>query len=154
MQGNKNKLNNHLWLARKRLGLRQKHVAHLLNHKTTDQVSRYEQGSCLPRLKLFLQLEIIYGMPARVLYSELYEELQKEMEARAQSLKILSSVYSVSSSDTGIFSDFCPHEELLRNPNASQAERNQVRKHVVILMKRVNELEARLSVIKSPISSL
>ena len=39
----------------------------MLGHKTTDQVSRYEKGERLPGLKLLLLLEIIYGVPPRVL---------------------------------------------------------------------------------------
>jgi transcriptional regulator with XRE-family HTH domain len=140
MQGNKNELNNHMWQARKRLGLQQKQVAHLLGHKTTDQVSRYEQGQRLPGLKLFLQLEIIYGVPARVLYRDLYEELQKAIEARAQSLKTLGSVYTTSQTGAGLFSEFCSHEELLRNPNISQTERDQIRKHVLVLLRRERDL--------------
>jgi len=140
MSRNKNILNNQLWLARKRLGLAQKHVAFLLGHKTTDQVYRYEQGLRLPGLKLFLQFEIIYGAPARVLYRDLYDELQKELQARAQSLKTLKNAYTVTLSDVGLFSAFCSHEELLRAPDLNQSGRDQVRKHVVTLMRRLNEL--------------
>jgi transcriptional regulator with XRE-family HTH domain len=136
MSGNKNKPNNHLWLARKRLGLHQKQVAHLLGHKTTDQVCRYETGLRLPGLKLFLQFEVIYGLPARVLYREFYEEIRKEIETRALPLKSISSVYAVSTMGDGLFSEFCAYEELLRNPNRSKAEDDRIRKHIITVNNR------------------
>lgn len=140
MQRNKNKLNNHLWLARQRRGLRQKHVAYLLGHKTPDQVSRYEQGLRFPGLRMFLQFEIIYGMPARFLYSDLYEKLRAEIEARAQSVKVLSKAHGASTIGPDLFSEFCVYEELLRNLDLTQVERDQIRKHVVTLMRRMNDL--------------
>jgi transcriptional regulator with XRE-family HTH domain len=141
MQKNQNKHRNQLWLARKRLGLGQKHVARLLNHKTTDQVSRYEKGWRIPGLQMLLQLEIIYGVPARVLYREWYEELRAEIENKASTLKPLSNAYTLPTNDASLFSEFCFHEELLRNPHLSQAERDKVRKPVVLLMKRLNQLD-------------
>jgi hypothetical protein len=140
MTGNKNKQRNQIWRARKRVGLGQKHVAYLLNHKTTDQVSRYEKGWRIPGLKMILQLEIIYGVSARILYEDWYEELREEIQSRAGNLKTLSNVYNPPADGARLFSEFCPHEELLRNPNLSQADRDKVRKHVVVLMRRLNEL--------------
>jgi transcriptional regulator with XRE-family HTH domain len=116
MPRNQNKHRNHLLRARRRLGLGQKHVAYLLNHKTTDQVSRYEKGWRIPGLKMLLQLEIIYGVPARVLYEDLYEELRKEIENRASKLTTLSNTYTLPSKGAWLFSDFCSHAEQLRNP--------------------------------------
>lgn len=129
---------NQLWLARKRLGLGQKQVAYLLNHKTTDQVSRYEKGARLPGLKLLLQLEIIYGVPPRILYRDDYEQLQAELTERANSLQTLSSTYALPPIEPKLFSEFCSYEELLLNPQLSQAEQDRIRKHVVTLMRRLS----------------
>lgn len=139
MPKNQNKQRNQLWQIRKRLGLGQKHVARLLDHKTTDQVSRYEKGWRIPGLKMILQLEIIYGVPARVLYRDWYEELRAEIAGRAKALQVISDTYTLQSDAAGLFSEFCAHEELLRNPRPTQAERDKVRKHVVTLMRRLNE---------------
>lgn len=141
MERNQNKQRNQLWLARKRLGLQQKHVAYLLNHKTTDQVSRYEKGWRIPGLKMLLQLEIIYGMPARVLYQEWFAELQAEIEAKAKTVSAINSVYMLPMSRSGLFTEFCFHEAVLRNAAVSKPERDKARKHVVLLMRRLNELE-------------
>jgi len=136
MHRNNNTLNNQLWLARKRIGLQQKQVAHLLGHRTTDQVSRYEKGLRLPGLKMFLQFEIIYGVPARILYREFYEDIRIGIETRAQSLKGIGHAYTASFQGSGSFSEFCAHEELLRNPNRSQAENDQIRRHIITLNNR------------------
>ena len=140
MRVNKNKTRNQLWLARKRLGLGQKHAAFLLNHRTTDQISRYEKGQRLPGLKLLLQLEIIYGVPARILYRDYYEELRAGIEKRANSIRTTNSTYALPHLGPELFSEFCSHEELLLNPHLSQTERDQVRKHVVTLMRRLSQL--------------
>lgn len=133
------KTHNQLWLARKRLGLGQKQVARLLNHKTTDQVSRYEKGERMPGLKLLLQFEIIYGVPPRVLYREYYQELQSEISRRALSHPTLSNSYALAPVETKLVSEFCSYEELLLNPKLSQSESDRIRKHVVLVMRRLSE---------------
>lgn len=133
MKKNKTKLKNQLWLARKRLGLGQKHVAYLLKHKTPDQVLRYEKGYRIPGLKLLLQLEIILGMPPRVLYADFYEELRAEIKQKAESLNTVNPTYPSASA-------FCSHEELLRKPNLTQEERDQIRRHNVTMVNRFSDL--------------
>lgn len=131
-----NKPHNQLWLARKRMGLGQKQVARLLNHQTTDQVSRYEKGERMPGLRLLLQLEIIYGVPPRVLYRDYYEELQAEITSRSLTFQALTSVQALEPAGPKLFSEFCSYEELLRNPKLSQAERDRIRKHVLTVLRR------------------
>lgn len=131
-----NQSRNQLWLARKRLGLGQKQVAYLLHHKTADQVSRYEKGERVPGLKLLLQLEIIYGVPPRVLYRDYYEQLQTEIAGRAHSLPTLSSAYALPLPEPKLLSEFCSYEELLQNPQLSQAENDRIGKHILTLMRR------------------
>lgn len=134
MMENKNKLRNQLRITRKRLGLHQKQIAHLLNHKTTDQVGRYEKGYRIPGLKILLQLEIVYGLPARALYRDYFEELQAEIKGRVQTLKLLDERVASIGKRNNLAPNFCSYEELLRNPNLSQMERDHVRKHIIVLM--------------------
>lgn len=142
MPRNQNQKRNQLWLARKRLGLGQKHVAYLINHKTTDQVSRYEKGWRIPGLKMLLQLEIIYGVPTRFLYQDWYEELRQEIEAKASTLKVFNPASANPNSTVSPFAEFCFYDELLRSTSVSKAETEKARKHVILLMNRVYELEA------------
>lgn len=136
----KPKLRNQLWYARKRLGLHQKHVAYLLRQKSTYQISRFEQGHLIPGLKVLLQLEIIYGVPIRMLYRDYYEELRKAIEQRAQTLSAVRNAYLHAPPDSGHFTAYCSHEDLLNAPSVSQADRDHIRDHVVLLMRRLNKL--------------
>src|SRR5437870_13110734 len=91
MKGGKNKTENRLWIARKKRGFEQKQVAHLLNHKSVDQISRYENGSRLPKLQTALKLEIVYGVPLRLLFTDLYSQLRTEIKERTVTSRSLSS---------------------------------------------------------------
>jgi transcriptional regulator with XRE-family HTH domain len=70
---------NGLWQGRHRAGLERKQVAFLLSKKSTDELSRYERGIYPPNLKTALRLEIIYQMPVRLLFRELFEQLRTEI---------------------------------------------------------------------------
>src|SRR5688572_18225461 len=93
-KGRKLKMRNRLWRARKRVGLSQKQLARLLNHKTADQVSRYENGSRVPTLQIALQLEIALQTPLRILFNDLYEQLHADLIRKIKSNPQLSALYS------------------------------------------------------------
>ena len=141
MPRNKNKLQNSLTITRKRLGLGQKQVAHLLKHKTTDQVSRYEKGYRIPGLKILLQFEIIYGIPARVVYGEFFEKLRSEIQDRAKIISPLANTKALADSKNLLSHRYCYYEELLRNSSPTQDEIDQTRKHVLLIMRRHAELQ-------------
>lgn len=141
MPRNKNKLHNSLTITRKRLGLGQKQVAHLLKHKTTDQVSRYEKGYRIPGLKILLQFEIIYGIPARVVYGEFFEKLRLEIQDRAKIVNTIGNAKAVADSENLLSRRYCYYEELLRSPAPTQDEIDQTRKHVVLIMRRHAKLQ-------------
>src|SRR5712692_4130058 len=115
--GGQNKTKNRLWLARKRKGFRQKQVAYLLNHRNIDQISRYENGSRLPTLQTALKLEIIFGVPVRLMFKGLHDQLRGEIKERAETSQAfhdsLNHVFSES---------LCSFAELLTSPNPSPEE--------------------------------
>jgi transcriptional regulator with XRE-family HTH domain len=76
----KNPNRNILRRARQKRGLSQKQVAFLLNQKSTDNISHYENERYLPSLRTAMQLEIIYQMPIRLLFSEIYNELVRDVQ--------------------------------------------------------------------------
>ncbi len=135
--GGINTTRNGLWLVRKRLGLRQKQIAYLLNHKTNDQVSRYEKGARLPGLKMLLQLEIVYGIPARVLFREYYQELQTEIWTRAKENADIHQTLPLPLEEVEPLAEFCPYLELLKNPRLSEPENAEIRQHVIQLMRKL-----------------
>jgi transcriptional regulator with XRE-family HTH domain len=134
MTGGKNQ--NSLWRARKRRGLKQKQVAHLLGQKTIDQVSRYEIGTRLPVLRTALALEIILGQPSKVLFRDLYttvrDDITKRLDLNAALRAALPTIDSV---------DHCSVTESLVSKNVSDADLDKAREHSIYL---VNVLSERL----------
>ena len=83
-------LPNYLRIHRKQSSLSQEEVAFLLGMKGMDKqnkVSRDENYSRVPTLKIALAYEAIYGKPIRELFAGLYEEIAPGVSSRA---KILS----------------------------------------------------------------
>jgi transcriptional regulator with XRE-family HTH domain len=132
-----NKQPNRLWLARKRRGLEQKQVTYLLNHKSIDQLSRYEQGTRLPTLENALKLEIIYGVPLRFLYKELSAKLEDEVWQRISLNPILHKLFGNRMSKEAGLAEYCAYAELIAAPHASEAERAAARRHVTALAKKL-----------------
>jgi transcriptional regulator with XRE-family HTH domain len=128
---------NRLWLARKRRGLEQKQVAYLLDHQSIDQLSRYEQGMRLPSLENALKLEIIYGVPLRFLYKELSAKLEDEVWQRISLNPVLHKRFGNRTVQEAGISEYCAYVELLAVPNASEADRAAVRRHVTALAKKL-----------------
>jgi transcriptional regulator with XRE-family HTH domain len=133
--GKQKRIRNRLWLARKHRGLQQKQVAYLLNHKTTDQVSRYEKGVKVPSLQTALLLEIIYGIPVRILFKDLFEQLRDGVEKRIQGNQSLSSIYKNLNAGSINLWDWCAYDELLKSPKPSSADADKVRCHITQLAK-------------------
>ena len=134
--GGRTKTPNRLWLARKRSALGQKQVAYLLNHRTVDQVSRFEKGLRIPNLETALRLEIIYRTPLRVLFTDLYENLREDLHAKITK-QTLKGINGVDERDEEGAGEFCTYADLLRMPSPAPAELLKVRRHVTRLMKRM-----------------
>ena len=77
---------NRLWLYRKKMGYSQKVVAQLLGRKSSARICDYERGKFLPSLETALKLEIILGIPLRELYSNIYRQLQREINHKRRKL--------------------------------------------------------------------
>ncbi|HEX8459224.1 MAG TPA: helix-turn-helix domain-containing protein [Pyrinomonadaceae bacterium] len=133
----RNTLTNRLWLARKRRSLEQKQVAYLLNHPGIDQISRYEQGIRLPSLAIALKLEIIYGVPLRLLFKELFDSLEDEVWQRISLSTPLQRRFGNRTTNKAGRAEYCAYTELLMMPNASEADRSRVRRHVTELAKKL-----------------
>jgi transcriptional regulator with XRE-family HTH domain len=141
MKKNKSKIKksskkNRLWLARKRLGLGQKQVAYLLDLKTADQISRYEQGLRLPTLETALQLEIIYGLPLQILFKELYDELRTHICEHIEKNPTLKTLYATSSAEE-CCKEFCAFAEILKYSRLSEVDKGKLRDHITYLAKKL-----------------
>lgn len=134
MDGGKNKTNRDLQLARKRRALGQKQVAHLLGHRTVDQISRYESGSQLPSLKIALKLEIILGVPMRFLFKDLYSQLRSEVSEKQKTGGSFQQELPKMASD-----DRCSYTDLLASPHPSSEDLDNVRAHIIKMNNRFSQ---------------
>lgn len=130
-RGGKKQLENRLWLTRKRRGLKQKQVAYLLNNRTVDQISRHELGTRIPTLQAALKLEIILGVPLRLLFADLHKQLRAEIMDRAETSGLKEELAHV------IGDGACIYSELLASPMRSNAELEKVRRHVANLVRQM-----------------
>lgn len=130
------KYSNHLWRARKRLGLGQKQVRLLLGHQYNGLLSEYEHGFKLPTLETALILEIIYRIPIQVMFSSLIEELGEKIQTKINSDPIAyKNLLSVSKNEE--FEEFCRYTNLLNKDNLTQADIDKIRHHITITMRRL-----------------
>ncbi|GEM_PF-1709832 len=129
-------LPNRLWQARQRRGLARKQVATLLNHKQNDQLSRFEQGLRFPNLHHALKLEILYGVPVRLLFHGLYEQLQAELREKGGRTLMWPVIDEAGLAAAGE-EEFCLYQELLRSPLLSEVEKDRVRRHVARLARQL-----------------
>jgi transcriptional regulator with XRE-family HTH domain len=77
---------NHLYRLRRLRGFSQKHIAHLLGHRSVRMVSRYETGVALPPLKTALLLEIALGAHVSDIYPATFRDLKHLATTRASLL--------------------------------------------------------------------
>ena len=136
-EGGKNKIQNQLWLARKRRELAQKQVAYLLGHKSADVISRYEKGLKTPSLKTALMLEAAFGIPVRILFKEFFDALNDEVQQRIKGSLSLSAAYSDLFSASDSTSGLCSYEELLKGQPISPSDLITVRRHATALVKKM-----------------
>ncbi len=76
------KINNSLRVARRKRGLSRKQVARLLGYQDVSAITRLEQGTLTPSLKIVVLVELLYRTPIAYLYPELYAALRDELRAK------------------------------------------------------------------------
>ena len=80
----KQKYKNRIVVFRRRAGLTQAHVAHLLGHRGTATVSSYETGRTLPTLMTGFGLGIILRVPVEFLFGSMYDEMRVRIRAEEE----------------------------------------------------------------------
>jgi transcriptional regulator with XRE-family HTH domain len=120
-------------LIRRRLGLPQKQVARLLNHQSTNQVSRYEIGKQLPNLRTALKLEIILGLPVGILFSELHQQILQELKHQAEVSGVRLSLDKIAAKT------FCSFAESLSADAPARDAIERARKHAIELHKSLSD---------------
>lgn len=130
----KQKHQNQLALLRKRNGWRQKQIAVLLNHKTSNQISRFERGAELPTLETALKLQIIFHLPLHLIFDQCFKTCIGEI---AQQIRQIRS--SQSAIDLNPDFEFCSYAESLKHLRVAEPELNRVRAHIAKLVKSRTE---------------
>ena len=77
-------IQNHLRRYRKLIGLTQTEVAKILGFKTSDRISLWERGKCLPNLINCIKLSAVYSTMMDALYIELVREIRAEILKETQ----------------------------------------------------------------------
>ena len=77
-------LTNYLRTYRKRAGLTQDDVAHLLGCHTAGQVSRYEHFRREPSLRVALAFEVIFNASARLIFRGDFKQVEQSVTLRAK----------------------------------------------------------------------
>jgi len=81
-----NKISTYMRAHRKRWGLTQRELAHLLGIKSATQVSRYERLLRKPHLRIALACQIIFGEFPHAMYPKLYTKVEESVMQRAYQL--------------------------------------------------------------------
>ena len=81
-----NRIQTYMRTHRRRWGLTQKELAHLLGIKSATQVSRYERLLRKPHLRTALACQIIFGEFPHAMYPKLYVKVEEGVMQRAQQL--------------------------------------------------------------------
>jgi len=133
---------NKLWQARERTGLERKQVA-LLAGKTADEISRYERGLNQPNLKTALKLEIIYRMPVRLLFPDLFRELEDEVAAIRKQYSFPDNEWFPAAKEQLSEEEFCFYGKLLQNRIPNELELRTVKRHVTDLINTASGFPAK-----------
>jgi transcriptional regulator with XRE-family HTH domain len=125
---------NGLWRIRRALGLERKQVARLLGHRSTDAISRYERGICLPGLKTVVKLTIIYQAPLEQFFPEHFDRYRSELEIGVSRMpKSLISLKSQQTLSENVH--HCTYEKLLEKLPPTRDDLDTVRNHITKLAK-------------------
>lgn len=140
---NKSNTKNKLWQARERAGLERKQVAFLLSKKSPNEIYKYEGGKYKPNLETGLKFEIIYRMPVRLLFQELFEDLYDEIDKiKKENPKLFpDNNWFPPHSEKLKQGEACFYAELLKTRFPSESEIKAVREHVTSLMQTMNEYQ-------------
>lgn len=140
----KRQVKNRLALFRRRRSLGAKQVATLLGHKSTVQLSHYENGFKVPNLKNALKLAAIYNIPIRLMLDGYYESCVSEVRNEERGRDILRKVNTPNPLDASIEFEPCALEEQLFSKDVLPRTIDKVRQHATYLIRLTAEKQAHM----------
>jgi len=81
-------LENYLRSHRRKSGLSQRQLGHLLGYDNEVQVSRHERFEAVPPLDSALGYHIVFRVPISALFPRIYEDVREAIEMRLGQLEI------------------------------------------------------------------
>jgi len=82
-------------------------------------------------------MELIYGIPARVLFKNIHDQLQAKISARIPSQDVLKAIYPEALTDGQLSGEYCSYREIINLQPESAFERSKVRDHITELAKKL-----------------
>ena len=119
-----------LALRRKRLGYEQKHIAVLLGHKNTYQISRYETGQRTPSFEEAVKLSALYSLPVRLLFDRYFRRCREKMENKIKNSGLAAIINLENDQDV----HYCSYLESLNTARISEDNADKIRHHIKVLV--------------------
>ena len=126
---------NALWRIRHSQGLELKQVAKLLGQKSTDSLSRYENGNSEPNLKTTLKLMLIYNSSPKEMFPDLYDCCRREVEENIKRYTVWLTVKDREKLIENI--SFCTFEKMFNRSNLTDNDKTIIRKHLTNLANKL-----------------
>jgi transcriptional regulator with XRE-family HTH domain len=79
---------SYLRTHRKKSGLTQRELAHLLGYESKSPVSRHESAAVVPTLSMALAYEAIFQVPVSELFPDLYRTVEQNVGARLATMEV------------------------------------------------------------------
>jgi DNA-binding XRE family transcriptional regulator len=81
-----------LHFARKLRRLSQRQVAHLIGHRDSTMLSKYEKGLVAPPLRTALKLTLLYRLPVHEIFTEEFSQAKEELAKKIKTVRMKQQV--------------------------------------------------------------
>jgi transcriptional regulator with XRE-family HTH domain len=120
-----------LALRRKRLDYEQKHIALLLGHKTTYQISRYETDQRTPNFREAVKLSLLYNLPLSILFESYFRRCREELENSIKSAGLAAKINLENALEVD---GYCSYLESMNSDRISETAADRIRRHIKVLI--------------------
>jgi DNA-binding XRE family transcriptional regulator len=86
---NDTRLPNYIRIHRRRTGLSQRDISHILGYSDEDSIRRHERLRVTPPLRVAIKYELLFRIPISELFAGLRDEVAVELERKVMELEEL-----------------------------------------------------------------
>jgi transcriptional regulator with XRE-family HTH domain len=87
------RLANHLWKYRHRMGYSQSDVAEIMGFSNSSQICQWEKGVMMSSLENVIKLSVLYRAPVLFLFYPWYTAIKKELRDREEEWRYKTGYY-------------------------------------------------------------